>query len=781
MKFTDIFICRPVLACVVSLLILLFGLHSLGILQISEYPTMKNTEVTISTSYPGASADLMAGFVTTPIEGSVASSEGVDYITSTSIQGSSTINVYAKLNTDPNVIFTDVMANTQAVNNQIPKEAQSPVLTKTTGNQVDLMYISFSSEKMSAAQITDYILRVIQPGIQSISGVSQVQLLGGSTFSMRVWLNPQKMAEYNVTAADINAALIANNYQAAAGTTEGVFDAFNIYAHTDLHTPEQFGEMIIKQGKNAVVRLHDVAKVDLGSQSYNSSVMFNKKPGVFIGIQATPNANPLTVIEHVKQLMPELQKAYPPALHSSIVYDSTLYIRASIHEVIRTIVEASLIVLIVIFLFLGSVRSVFIPVMTIPLSLIGACTFMYFLGYSLNLLTLLAMVLAIGLVVDDAIVVVENIHRHIEEGLTPFNAAIAGARQIASPVISMTITLAAVYSPIGFMEGLTGALFKQFAFTLACAVIISGIIALTLSPMLCSQLLSQAELHKKFPQYIDRTFRKIEGWYLKKLHSALDYRTPTYLFVAVVLISCVYLYVHTPSELAPVEDQGVIFVMGTAPEYANIDYVQTFSNEYNKIFEKIPEAEAFFIINGNPSVNGVFGGTNLKPWAERKRTQMQIMPFVQEEIAHVPGLMSVAFPLPSLPGTSGGLPVQFVLQTSGSFKLLYQYAQALLVKAQASGLFIYMDSSLLYNQPQLDLEIDRSKAADLGINMQEVASALAIALGGNYTNWVSLQTRNYQVIPDLGYQYLVILFDQTLSQQVNRNITCYNYNYNMLD
>lgn len=749
MKFTDIFICRPVLACVVSLLILLFGFHSMNALQISEYPAMKNTAITITTTYPGASADLIAGFITTPIESSVASSEGIDYMTSTSVQGVSTITIYVKLNFDPNTAFTDVMSNVQAVYNQLPKEAQSPIITKSTGNQIALMYISFSSDKMSQTQITDYITRVVQPEIQTIYGVSQVNILGGKVFSMRVWLNPQKMAEFGVTPKEVYAALQANNFQSAAGTTKGVYDGFNIYARTDLHSPEEFGKMVVKQEDKAIVRLRDIARVDLGAQSYNSSVTFNGKPGVFISIQATPIANPLKVIDDVRKALPEIEKVFPPTLRADVVYDSTTYIRASIHDVIKTIFEATIIVLIVIFLFLGSIRSVFIPVVTIPLSLVGVCTLMLFLGYSLNILTLLAMVLAIGLVVDDAIVVVENIHRHIEEGLSPFEAAIVGAREIASPVISMTITLAAVYAPIGFMGGLTGALFKEFAFTLASSVILSGVIALTLSPMMCAKLLSAEELHKPFVQHVDRMFERVRSRYASLLHSGLEYRQSTYLFVVVVLLSCGYLFMHTAKELAPTEDQSAIFVMGTAPQYANIDYTQTFSKQFSNIFASIPATADYFVVNGLNSANSVMAGDILKPWGERKLSQDDVLPIIQEKISHIAGFQSAAFPLPSLPGSAGGLPIQFVVKSAGDFKTLYQYSQELLVRAQSSGLFMYMDNTLIYNQPQLELTIDRNKAADLGINMSDVAAVLATSLGGNYTNWFSMNLRNYQVIPQL--------------------------------
>lgn len=748
--FTDIFIKRPVLSWAISLMIFALGLKAISNLAIQGYPTMTNTTITITTSYPGASADLIEGFITSVIEKSVASSDGIDYLTSDSQQGTSTITAYIKLNFDPNDAFTSILSNVQAVINQLPPQSQQPVITKSTGSQIALMYIGFGSDEMTPEQITEYLNRVVVPKLQAIQGISQVQVLGGSTYAMRIWLDPAKMAALNVTPADVSSVLTSKNYQSAAGATKGDYVAYNINAQTDLHDQSQFANIIVKSNNGSVVRLKDIAKIELGAQSYDYSVVFNGKKGVFLGIQQAPGANPLTIINNIDKTMPELEKEYPPSLKSNIVYDSTEYIRASIEEVASTIVEAAIIVIVVIFLFIGSLRSVVIPVITIPLSLVGVCSLMLALGFSINLLTLLAMVLAIGLVVDDAIVVVENVFRHIEEGLSPFQAAIVGAREIAVPVISMTITLAAVYAPIGFMGGITGSLFKEFAFTLAMSVIISGVIALTLSPMLCSRMLNANIAESKTVKYIDHTFEKIKTRYQRLLHGTLNYRPVTVVFACVVLLSCAFLFMNTPSELAPEEDQGVVFVQATAPEYANIDYVQKFTQEFDKTFTNSPGFQDYFIVNGdNNSVNSIIAGDILKPWSKRSSTQSDAQKYLQNQFNNVAGLQVAAFPLPPLPTGGSNIPIQFEVTTTDNFSDLYQVSQKLLQAALKSGLFVYADNSLKFDQPQLSLNIDRDKAETLGISMQDIGNSLSAALSENYVNYFSMQGRSYQVIPQV--------------------------------
>ncbi len=745
MTFTDLFIKRPVLALVVSLFILLFGLNSISTMQIRQYPRMDNTVITITTSYPGADADTIAGFITTPLEAAVASTEGVDYMTSSSVQGLSTITLNIKLNFSPQIAFTDVMSKVQQTINKLPPQAQQPVILKSSDASTPLMYISLDSQKMTRQQITDYAIRVLQPQLQTVDGVSNAQILGDATYAMRIFLDPVRLAALQVTPEEVAQVLARNNFLTAAGNTKSEYVALNVTAKTDISTPEEFGNLIVRHKNNALVRLKDVSRIVLGSKNYDSSVTFDGKKAVFIAISPTPTANPLTVIQDVRKMFPELTREFPPTLKGTIVYDATDFIRASINEVIHTIFEAALIVILVIFLFLGSLRSVIIPVVTIPLSLIGVCTLMLFLGYSINLLTLLAFVLAIGLVVDDAIVVVENVHRHIEEGQTPFKAALLGAREIALPVIAMTITLAAVYAPIGFMTGLTGALFKEFAFTLASAVIISGIVALTLTPMMCSKILTHDANHNRFAQFLDKCFDGLKHHYQRGLHHLLDNRIVVVIFAAVVFLMLPYLYNNTPKETAPEEDQGFFFVVSSAPQYATLDYIETYTKPFKNIYTSFPETAHFFNINQSAPVSGMV----LKPWDKRTRTQFALKKALQDKLDTIPGLKSFAIIPPALPGGGGGTPVQFVIKTTNDFKTLFDVSNELIEKARQSGLFVYLDNSLKFNQPEMEFNINRAKAAYLGLDMQAIGSSLSQALSGNYVNYFNLQGRSYEVIPQL--------------------------------
>lgn len=749
MKFTDLFIKRPVLSIVVSMLIFLFGINSIYKMQIRQYPKMENTVITIMTGYPGADAELIAGFITTPLESAVASAEGIDYMTSSSQQGLSTITLNIKLNFDPQVAFTDVMSKVQQTLNQLPKESQQPVILKKSDSSTALMYISLDSKDMTPQQITDYATRVVQPQLQTVDGVAKADILGGQTYSMRIFMNPIKMAALNVTPADVSAVLASNNFLTAAGSTKSEYVAINVTAKTDLNNVEEFERLIVKSDKGSIIRLRDIAKVELGSQNYDSSVTFNSKKAVFISITPTPTANPLTVINDARKLFPSIVREFPPSLTGTIVYDATAFIRASIHEVMETIIEAAVIVIIVIFLFLGSVRSVLIPVVTIPLSLVGVCTLMLILGYSINLLTLLAFVLAIGLVVDDAIVVVENVHRHLEEGKTPFEAAIIGAREIATPVIAMTITLAAVYAPIGFMSGLTGALFKEFAFTLASAVIISGVIALTLSPMMCSKILSEEATSGKFAIFLDEFFNKLKRVYQNALHSLLDTREMMLLLAGVVILMLPYLYSNTAAETAPDEDQGFFFVMATAPQYATLDYIEAYTKPFDAIYKSFPETENYFTVNMSQPISGMV----LKPWDQRKKSQFALKQPLQNKLSKIAGLNAFAIVPPPLPGGGGGPAVQFVVKTTNDFQSLMDVSNKLTEKARNSGLFIYIDNSLKFNQPQVEFSINRAKASEMGLDMRALGSSLTSALSGNYINYFNLEGRSYQVIPQLARKF----------------------------
>ena len=753
MNFTGVFIRRPVLATVVSLLILLLGLRAWQELELRQFPEIEQTQVIVTTFYPGANADLIQGFVTSPIQRAVASVEGVDYITSESRQSFSTITVNLELNYDRYQAFTEVQAKVAEVRNELPASAEAPVIQMGQRMGAALMYIGFYSEgAMTDEQVTDYLVRVVQPQLQTLEGVASADVLGARTFAKRVWLNPVQMAAHDVTALDVADALEANNYLAAVGETKGELVSVNITAATDLHDAEEFGDIVLREDDGSLVRIEDVAQVELGAESYDSSVLFTGERAVYIGISPVPGANPLDAAELVHRQMAQVTANLPAGLEGQVVYDGTEYIESSVDEVIETVAEAGLIVVIVIFLFLGSLRAVVIPVVTIPLSLIGAMFVMLALGYSINVLTLLAMVLAIGLVVDDAIVVVENIHRHIEEGMSPFDAALKGAREIAGPVIAMSLTLAAVYAPIGFLGGLTGNLFQEFAFTLAASVLISGVIALTLSPMMCSKLLQPIEQEGKLAQRLDHTFERLKGWYQRKLHGALDTRPVVLVVAAVVLASCWFLYTSAPQELAPTEDQGFVFINATGPQNATHQYMQVYAREIDSALKSIPEMEAYFMINGMGTVNNLIAGMILEPWGQRERSQVDIQPLVQEKLANIAGVEAVAINFPALPGSSG-LPVEFVINTTESYAELYGYTQELLQAAQASGLFIFVDTNLTFDQPQLQVQVNRDKAAELGIDMAEIGRSLSTLLGGGFVNRFNLQGRAYEVIPQVADRF----------------------------
>ncbi len=754
--FTDLFIRRPVLSIVVSLLILLVGAQAGFNLQIRQYPTLSSATITVTTTYPGANADLIKGFITTPIEQAVASAEGVDTLVSNSQQNVSTVTLNLRLNANADRAMTDVLAKVAQVKSILPREANDPIVVKQTGQGTALLYMSFNSDVLSAAQITDYITRVVQPRLQTIDGVASAQIIGGQNFAMRVWLDPDKMAARGVTASDIRNALAANNFTSAAGQIKSDFTQTSINALTSLETAQAFAQLTIFNKGDALVKLGDVARIELGPESVDSSAVFDGLKAVFIGVYATPTANPLTVIEDVRKAFPSIEAALPGGVKGAIAYDATEFIRASIDEVAKTLLEAAAIVIVVIFLFLGDLRATLIPIVTIPLSLVGVMGFMLLLGYSINLLTLLAFVLAIGLVVDDAIVVVENIYRHIEEGHPPKEAAMLGAREIALPVVGMTITLAAVYAPIGFVTGLSGALFKEFAFTLAGSVVVSGFIALTLSPMMCSKLLRPHERHgpgaregrRSMVEWLDDAFEGLRLRYERLLHRTLNFRALTILILVGVLALTAVLYISTPRELAPEEDQGILLTMAKTPQYANLDYLETVTGRLqDDVFNKVDEKSHVFVINGSPGVNTGMAGLLLKPWGERKRSQSQILQGLQPMLANQTGAQVFAFPLPSLPGSTGGPPVQFVIRTAGDYKTLAGVLDQMLAESRKSGLFIFTDGDLKFDTPQVEVKIDAAKASSLGVTMQDIGATLATFLGGNYVNRFNLAGRSYEVIP----------------------------------
>jgi multidrug efflux pump len=755
MRFTDIFIRRPVLATVVNLLILLLGLRSLGILKVRQFPETQNAVVTVSTVYTGADPALVSGFITTPLENSIAQADGIDYIASSSSQGMSTIQANLRLNYDINKALTEINTKVNAVLNQLPRESQQPVISVSIGETIDSMYIGFSSESLATNKITDYLIREVQPKLQTVKGVQTAEILGGRQFALRAWLDPKKMAAFGVTGADVSDALAANDFISAVGRTKGQMVTMNLTADTGLHSPDEFRQLVIRSTNGAIIRLGDVAHVLLGSEDYDTAVAFDGRSAVYIGIKVTPTANLLNVVKEVRQVFPSIRQQLPEGLSGRIVYDATKYVDSSIRDVISTLIQALLIVIVVIFLFLGSPRSVIIPVIAMPLSLIGAFFVMLLLGYTINLLTLLALVLAIGLVVDDAIIVVENVHRHMEKGASGLQAAFLGARELANPIIAMTVVLIAVYAPIGFMGGLTGSLFTEFAFTLAAAVTVSAIVAITLSPMMCSRFLKpfQEYRRQRFIAFVDRQFERLRRVYEHLLRGALESLPVIAVFALSILIGIYFLYNTSRSELAPQEDQGIIIAMATAAPDATLEQTQLYTKEVYKILAAYPQTDHVFQMDGINGVNSGIAGMVFTPWDQRKLTPIQLQPEVQQKLNSLAGVRAVAFQPPLLPGSGRGLPVQFVICTTDPFEQLNRVSQTLLDKARASGLFAYMETDLKIDKPQITVQIDRDMTAQLGLTMGDVGFALGSMLGGGYVNYFSMSGRSYKVIPQVMQRY----------------------------
>ncbi|MDH5831085.1 efflux RND transporter permease subunit [Luteimonas sp. M1R5S18] len=759
MKFTDIFINKPVLAMVVSLFILIFGLRAFSELNVRQYPELRNAVINVTTVYYGADADLIQGFITTPLEREIASAEGIDYLSSTSSAGVSTIQAYIRLDQDPNEALTQIAAKVNKMRGQLPPESEDPVIDLQQGQQIAAMYVSFASETLNNNQITDYLTRVVQPKIVTVPGVQRADILGAGTFAMRVWLKPERMAALQVTASDVSNALSSNNVLAAVGSTKGQMVAIDMTARTDLRNADEFRELVVREEGGAIVRLGDVADVALGSENYGTSVRINGEAATFMGIFVAPDANSLDVIRDVRELWDdEIVPQLPEGIIATIPYDSTEAIQDAINEVVTTIIEAVIIVIVVIFLFLGSLRSVLIPAVTVPLSLVGVLFLMLLMGFTINLLTLLAMVLAIGIVVDDAIIVLENIHRHIEEGMSPYDAAIKGARELAWPVVAMTTTLVAVYLPIGFQGGLTGVLFTEFAFTLAGAVLLSGVIALTLSPMMSAKILKpHAEGSKgRLEAWLDARFDKLRHGYQRRLHGALETKSIIALFGAIVLVSCVFLYMTAPKEQAPLEDEGFIFSIAQADPTATLDYVERYTEQVTQIAKGVPEVQDYFLFNGGFGGSGggaspmAMAGFVLKPWSERDRSTKQVLDQeLQPQISQVSGLNTFALVPPSLPSAGGDGGGEFIIGGVGELSQLNELADGILQRAMDSKRFIFLDKDLKIDKPRIEVEIDRDKAATLGIDMRTLAADMASMLSGGYTNRFAMQNRSYLVIPQV--------------------------------
>ena len=745
-SFTDLFVRRPVLAIVVNLVILIAGVQSIRSLSVREYPRSDTAVIQVSTVYVGANADLVRGFLTTPLERVIASADGIDYMESSSAQGVSTITVHLNLNYDANAALTQIQAKVAQVRNDLPPEAQAPVIDlQTADTQFASMYIGFASKELDENQITDYLTRVVQPKLSAVSGVQKADILGARVFAMRIWLKPERMASLGISPSQVWDLLAANNYLSALGNTKGSMVSVNLVANTSLKTVEDFKQLVVKEEKGNVVRLQEIADVVLGAETYDQDVRFNGQAATFMGIWVLPTANSLDVIKRVREELKEIQPQLPAGMTSGIPYDSTLYIQEAIDEVLKTLTETLVIVVIVIFLFLGSFRSVLIPIIAIPVSLVGAVFLMLVAGFTINLLTLLAIVLSVGLVVDDAIVMVENVERHLQLGQKPFEAALHAARELRGPIIAMTITLAAVYAPIGFQGGLTGSLFREFAFTLAGAVIISGVVALTLSPMMSSKLLRAGDAEKGFAGMINRHFDVVRRTYARLLTGTLQYRPVVYVLWAIVTALIVPFYMFSQKELAPIEDQSIVFAIVQAAPNATLDQTQLFTKQIQDVFAGFPETETTFQIT---SPNGGFSGMITKPWDERKKTTQALQVEVSGALSKIPGVRVIALVPPALPG-GGSFPVDFVISSTAEPRQLADFANQLVGKAYASGMFMYADSDLKFDQPQAEVIFDRDKLRSQGVDLAQAGKDLSTLLGGNFVNRFSIQGRSYKVIPQV--------------------------------
>ena len=746
MKFTDLFVKRPVLAIVVNLVILIAGVQALRSLSVRQYPRTDIAVVKVTTAYVGANADLVRGFITTPLERVIASADGIDYVESSSAQGVSTITVHLKLNYDTNAALTQIQAKVAQVRNDLPPEAEAPIIeVETAETQFAAMYIGFSSADLDQNQITDYLTRVVQPKLSAISGVQRADILGARTFAMRVWLKPERMAALGISPSNVQESLSKNNYLSALGRTKGSMVSVNLIANTDLKTPEEFRDLVVKEKDGTIVRLGEIADVVLGAESYESDVRFNGESATFMGLWVLPTANSLEVMGRVREAIPDIRAQLPAGMNIGIPYDATAYIRDAIKEVLTTLSETLLIVIVVIFLFLGSWRSVLIPIVAIPLSLVGAVFLMMMVGFTINLLTLLAIVLSVGLVVDDAIVMVENVERHIQLGEKPFPASLKAARELVGPIIAMTITLAAVYMPIGIQGGLTGALFREFAFTLAGAVIISGVVALTLSPMMSSKLLRAGDSERGFAGWINRRFDAVRNTYTRLLTGTLNYRPIVFTVWVIVALLIVPFYMFSQRELAPTEDQSVVFGIIQAPANATLDQTKLFSQQVADVYKSFPENESIFQITF-PTFG--FGGMVTKPWSEREKSTQQLQVESQMKLGQIAGVRVISLVPPALPG-GGDYPVDFVIASTAEPQQLAEFAGQLVGKAFQSGLFMFADSDVKFDQPQAEVVFDRDKLRSQGVDLSEAGQDLSTMLGGNYVNRFSIQGRSYKVIPQI--------------------------------
>ncbi len=747
MAFTDLFIRRPVLAIVVNVIIVIAGVQAVRSLNVRQYPRSENAAITVTTAYVGANAALVRGFITTPLERVIAAADGIDYIESESRQGVSSIRARLRLNYDANRALAEIASKVDQVRRDLPPEAEVPILNiESAESQFASGYLSFSSELLKQNEITDYLVRVVQPRLSALEGVQRADILGGRTFAMRIWLKPDRMAALGVSPTQVRQALAANNYLAAVGQTKGALVQVNLTANTDLRSVGEFRQLVVRERDGSVIRLGDVADVVLGAEDYDAAVNFTGQTAVFIGIWALPNANSLDVMRRVRTEMDSLQKEIPSQIKATIAYDATQYIRSAIREVESTLADTLLIVVVVIFLFLGSLRSVLVPVVAIPVSLIGAVFLMQVFGFTVNLLTLLAVVLSVGLVVDDAIVVVENVERHLAGGKKPLEAALAGARELVGPIIAMTITLAAVYTPIAFQGGLTGSLFREFALTLAGAVTISGVVALTLSPVMSAWLLRAEGANRGLAGVVHRTFERIKATYARHLDWSFGVRGVVYTGWIAVAGLVLVMFVLAPRELAPAEDQGVLFGVVNTPANSTLDQVMPSTRAVNAAAMSLPEAGFTFQIT---FPTGGFWGVGFKPWDQRRRSAFQVLPELQAKVAVIPGIQTFPVVPPALPG-GGNFPVEVVIASTAESAEILGFARRIEEAAAKSGLFAFPPLiDVKIDQPESEIQIDRDKAAELGLNLETVGQDLSSAVGGGFVNRFSIAGRSYKVIPQL--------------------------------
>ncbi len=754
--FTDLFIRRPVLAIVINLIVVIAGLQAWNSLTVRQYPLSENASVQVTTAYIGASADLVRGFVTTPLERAIGSAEGIDYLESKSLQGISIINARLKLNVDSTKALADITSKVNQVRNDLPTEAQVPAISvQSADSEFAAAYLSFASDILSQQEITDYLSRVVQPRLGSVTGVQRIEIFGARTFAMRIWLKPERMAALGVSASQVRQALTANNYLSTVGSTKGALVATNLTADTDLTSVDDFKRLVVYESDGSIVRLEDLADIELGAEDYDTLVRYSGQTAVFIGVFPQPNANVIDVIELVRKELAALQRDLPSGLEASIGYDASAYVSNAIDEVTGTLIETLLIVIVVIFLFLGSARSVLVPIVAIPVSLIGSIFLMQMFGFTLNLLTLLAIVLSVGLVVDDAIVVVENVERHLREGQPPREAAMRGARELTGPVFAMTATLVAVYVPIGLQGGLTGALFREFAFTLAGAVAISGLVALTLSPVMAANMLRADDVEDRgLSGLINRVFNRIRDAYSYALSGTLNARPAVYIVWLVISLCTVPMYMFSPKELAPTEDQSVLFGIINTAANATAEQNKVYADATEKAMLETPEALLTFQFLFPPSIGATLGadgfsGLAVKPWSERERTVAEILPEVQAKLSGIPGIQMFVTTPPALPGGSN-FPVEFVITSTGDSAQLLELAQQIQGKAAQSGLFFFPPIiDMKFDQPQATIRIDRDKVASLGLNLAQIGADLSVAMGGNYVNRFNMDGRSYKVIPQL--------------------------------